>query len=397
MLSKRQSRLGTETAFEVLAKAKALEQKGKHIVHLEIGEPDFDTPTFIKEAAVKALHDGFTHYGPAQGLPVLREACAEYLSNSRGVTFGPDDIVVTPGAKPILFFSILALVDPGDEVIYPDPGFPIYESMINYAGGRPVPLTLREENEFRLDVSELKTKVSDKTKLIILNYPHNPTGSMLTQEDLKGIAETVDGRDLMVLCDEVYCRILYDGAFSSLASLPGMKEKIILLDGFSKTYAMTGWRLGYAAARQDLVQQITRLMVNSNSCTASFIQVAGAAALRGPQDSVMQMVGEFRRRRDFIVAELNELPGISCVMPRGAFYVFPSVKDTGIPSKEFADLLLNEAGVAALAGTSFGRCGEGYLRMSYANSLENLRDAMGRMRDFLDRHASPAVNRSGTS
>lgn len=377
------SRLGTETAFDVLSKAKALEAQGRSVVHLEIGEPDFDTPPHIKEAAIKALWDGYTHYVPSQGMPVLREAAAEYLTSSRGVQFDPDDIVVTPGAKPILFFSIMALVDPGDEVIYPNPGFPIYESMINYVGGKAVPVQLRKENDFRMDVAELKSLVTDKTKLIIINTPQNPTGSVLARSDIQGIAEIVEGRDILVLCDEVYCQILYDGSFESLASLPGMKDKVILLDGFSKTYAMTGWRLGYAAMRRDLAGHISRLMTNSNSCTAAFVQVAGAAALRGPQDSVKTMVDEFRRRRDLIVDGLNALPGIECYRPPGAFYVFPDVTGTGLSSGQIADEMLYRGGVALLSGTCFGSLGEGFLRLSYANSEDNIREALRRMEAVL--------------
>ncbi len=380
------SRLGTETAFDVLAKARALEAKGRNIIHLEIGEPDFDTPSFIKEAAIKALWDGYTHYGPAQGLPVLREAAAEYLTRSRKVEYEPDELVITPGAKPILFFSIMALVNPGDEVIYPNPGFPIYESMINYVGGVPVPLQLREENQFRVDVDELRRKVTSRTKLIVLNSPQNPTGSVLTKADLEGIAEVVRDRNLMVLSDEVYCQILYEGKFESLASLPGMKEKVILLDGFSKTYAMTGWRLGYAAARKDLIAIISKLMTNSVSCTASFIQIAGAAALRGPQGSVGEMVSEFERRRNLIVDGLNSLPGVRCTRPAGAFYVFPNIAGTGMSSQEIADLMLYEGNVALLSGTCFGAHGEGFLRLSYANSQENIREALSRMRDTLEKH-----------
>ena len=384
MFAGRMGRLGTETAFDVLAKARALEAQGRNVVHMEVGEPDFDTPAFIIEAAVKALWDGYTHYGPAQGLPVLREAAAEYLTRSRGAPVDADEIIVTPGAKPILFFSILSLVESGDEVIYPDPGFPIYESMVNYAGGTAVPIQLREENDFRLDVSELKGKISSRTKMIILNSPHNPTGSVMTREDLAGIGELIAGRDIMVLCDEVYCQILYGGEFASLLSVaPELKRQIILLDGFSKTYAMTGWRLGYAAAPKELVAHMTRLMVNSNSCTASFIQVAGAAALTGPQDSVGAMVAELRHRRDLIVEGLNALPGVSCLCPAGAFYVFPNVTGTGIDCRELADKMLYEGNVALLSGTCFGSYGQGYLRLSYANSEENIREALRRMEAVL--------------
>jgi len=385
----RMARLGTETAFDVLAKAKALEAQGRSIVHLEVGEPDFDTPDFIKEAAVKALWDGFTHYGPAQGLPILREAAADYLTTSRGVAFDPAEIIVTPGAKPILFFGILSLVNEGDEVIYPDPGFPIYESMVKYVGGTAVPIALREENQFRMDVAELRAKITGRTKMIILNAPHNPTGSVLTREDLAGIAEAIEGRDIVVLCDEVYCQILYGGRHESLVSVaPHLKDRIILLDGFSKTYAMTGWRLGYAAAPPELIAHMTRLMVNSNSCTASFVQVAGAAALRGPQDSVREMVAEFERRRNLIVEGLNALPGVTCQLPQGAFYVFPNVTGTGIDCRTLADKMLYEGGVALLAGTCFGAQGEGYLRLSYANSEANIKEALARMENTLSKYVS---------
>jgi aspartate/methionine/tyrosine aminotransferase len=377
------SRIGTETAFAVLARAKALEAQGRHIVHLEIGEPDFDTPANIIEAAVAALRSGHTHYTPAAGILPLREAIAGYISRTRGIPVSPAQVVVTPGAKPIMFFAILALVEPGDEVIYPNPGFPIYESMINFVGATPVPLPLREENDFRFDPDEFRSKVSRRTRMIIINSPQNPTGGVLERSDLAAIAEVAGERDLTVLSDEVYHRILYEGEHVSIAGLPGMQERTIILDGFSKTYAMTGWRLGYGVMREDLAACVTNLQVNSNSCTAAFTQVAGIEALNGPQDSVDRMMAEFRRRRDVIVDGLNAIAGISCLKPRGAFYVFPNVGGTGIPGDILADRLLDEAGVAALSGTAFGAYGDGYLRLSYANSVENIRLALGRIGEML--------------
>ncbi|MEM0058375.1 MAG: pyridoxal phosphate-dependent aminotransferase [Candidatus Bathyarchaeia archaeon] len=380
----RMSVLGTETAFEVLAKAKALERQGKSIIHLEIGEPDFDTPQNIKEAAVKALYAGYTHYVPAAGIPELREAIAEYISKTRRIPVDPEEVVVTPGAKPIMFFAILACVNPGEEVLYPNPGFPIYESMINFVGAKPVPIPLKEENDFRLDHEYVKGKITKKTKMIILNSPENPTGGVLTREDLKLIADCMSNRDdVIVLSDEIYSRIIYEGTHESIASLPGMKEKTIILDGFSKTYAMTGWRLGYGVMRRDLAEKITQLMVNSNSCTCAFVQMAGIEALRGPQDSVDRMVAEFRRRREIIVEGLNRIKGITCKKPKGAFYVFPNITGIGMRSKELSDYLLNEAGVAVLPGTSFGKYGEGYLRISFANSIENIREALRRIDEAL--------------
>ena len=379
-LARRMSRLGTETAFEVLNKARALERRGRSIVHLEIGEPDFDTPGNVIEAAVDALHKGWTHYGPSAGLPELRQAIAEYVSRTRGVKVTNDEVVVVPGGKPIIFFSMLALVDEGDEVIYPNPGFPIYESMINYVGGRAVPIALREERDFTLDVRELESLISNRTKLIIINSPQNPTGGVLGSRDLEQIANVIGDRNIMVLSDEIYSRLLFDGAqHFSIMSVPGMQERTILLDGFSKTYAMTGWRIGYGVMRADLAAHMTRLMTNSNSCTASFTQIAGIEALRGDQSSVAGMCDEFQRRRDVFVAGLNQIKGFSCRMPKGAFYVFPNIKGTGWKSKPLADALLEQAGVAALSGTSFGAFGEGYLRFSVANSLEKLQEAQSRM------------------
>jgi len=372
--------LGTETAFEVLAKARALEKQGKDIVHLEIGEPDFDTPKNIKEAAVKAINAGYTHYGPSAGLPDFRETIAQYVSKTRGIKAEADEVVVTPGAKPIMFFSILALVNPGDEVLYPNPGFPIYESMINFVDAKPVPIPLPEENDFRLEPEFIKRHVTKKTKLIILNYPENPTGGIVTKEDLKVIADCIADRDdVFVLADEIYSRIIYEGKHESIASLPGMKDKTILLDGFSKTYAMTGWRLGYGVMRKDIAQKVAQLMTNSNSCTCSFTQMAGIEALKGPQTEPEKMVAEFKKRREVIVSGLNDIKGITCKKPHGAFYVFPNIKGTGMDCRKLGDHLLYNAGVAALAGTCFGKYGEDHLRLSFANSVENIQKALDRI------------------
>jgi aspartate/methionine/tyrosine aminotransferase len=382
-LAKRMARLGTETAFEVLVKARALEAKGRDIVHLEIGEPDFDTPGNVIDAACDALHKGYTHYGPSAGMPQLREAIAQYVSETRGVDATPEEVVVVPGGKPIIFFSILALVEEGDEVIYPNPGFPIYESMIDFLGAKAVPIQLREEMDFRLDVEELAGLINDRTKLVILNSPQNPTGGVLTQDDLKGIARAIADRSAMVLTDEIYSRLIFEGEHHSIMSLDGMKDRCILLDGFSKTYAMTGWRMGYGVMRADLATQISRLMTNSNSCTASFTQIAGVEALRGPQQAVDDMCAEFKKRRDVMVSGLNNIKGFSCLSPKGAFYVFPNIKATGWPSKKLADALLEEAGVAALSGTAFGAYGEGYLRFSVANSVENIEKALERVNGWV--------------
>lgn len=378
-LAKRMARLGTETAFEVLARARALEAKGKDIVHLEIGEPDFDTPSNVVDAGTEALRGGWTHYGPAAGLPTLREAIAEDAGRRRGVKVAPEEVVVVPGGKPIIFFSILALVEEGDEVIYPNPGFPIYESMVNFLDAKPVPIHLREEKDFALDVNELADLISDRTRLIILNSPHNPTGGVLTERDIRDIAAAIGDRDIMVLADEIYSRLIFEGTHFSLLSLPGWKERTIVLDGFSKTYAMTGWRLGYGIMRADLATHVSRLMINSNSCTASFTQVAGIEALRGDQASVDRMCREFKRRRDVFVTGINKVKGFSCRMPKGAFYVFPNITGTGWPAKKLADALLDEAGVACLAGTAFGAFGEGHLRFSVANSIENIEKALKRI------------------
>ena len=385
-LANRMSRLGTETAFEVLNKARALERQGRDIVHLEIGEPDFDTPANVVEAAVGALHKGWTHYGPSAGLPELRQAIADYVSRTRGVPVSTEEVVVVPGGKPIIFFSVLALADVGDEVIYPNPGFPIYESMINYVGARAVPIQLREERDFGLDVKELTSLINGRTRLIILNSPQNPTGGVLSRKDIHEIADAIGDRNIMVLSDEIYSRLIFAGEHFSIMSMPGFKERTILLDGFSKTYAMTGWRMGYGVMRADLAAHMTRLMTNSNSCTASFTQIAGVEALRGDQSSVDRMRDEFKRRRDAFVAGLNKIKGFSCRMPKGAFYAFPNVSATGWPSMKLANALLEEAGVACLSGTAFGDFGEGYLRFSVANSLENLKNALERIGEWTRRN-----------
>ena len=385
-LAQRMSRLGTETAFEVLVRAKALERQGRDIVHLEIGEPDFDTPANIIEAATDALHHGFTHYGPSAGLPDLRETIADYVSKSRNVKAAAEEVVVVPGGKPIIFYAIMALAEQGDEVIYPNPGFPIYESMINFVGAKAVPIALREELQFRLDVNELKSLITDRTKLIILNSPQNPTGGVLEKQDIRDIAEVIGDRDIMVLSDEIYSRLLFEGDHHSIMSLPDWKDRTILLDGFSKTYAMTGWRMGYGVMRPDLAQHISRLMTNSNSCTASFTQVAGIEAIKGDQSSVDKMNKEFMRRRDAFHERINKIKGFSCLKPKGAFYMFPNIQKTGWPSKKLADALLDQAGVAALSGTAFGAFGEGYLRFSIANSMENLNKALDRVEDWVKKN-----------
>src|SRR5262250_646691 len=378
-LAKRMARLGTETAFEVLVKAKALEAKGRDIIHLEIGEPDFDTPRNIIDAACDALHKGFTHYGPSAGLIELREVIAQHVSETRRVNVAPDEVVVVPGGKPIIFFSILALAEEGDEIIYPNPGFPIYESMINYVGAKPVSIRLREELDFRLDVDELASLITERTKLVILNSPHNPTGGVLEKKDIEAIARAIGDRNIMVLSDEIYSQLIFEGEHHSMMSLDGMKERTILLDGFSKTYAMTGWRMGYGVMRADLAAHVARLMTNSNSCTASFTQMAGIEAIRGDQTATERMRLEFQRRRDVFVNGINRIKGFSCRLPKGAFYTFPNITQTGWPSKKLADALLDQAGVAALSGTAFGAFGEGYLRFSVANSVENIETALDRI------------------
>ncbi len=377
------ARLGSETAFEVLARAKQLEAEGREIVHLEIGEPDFDTPQHIIDAACEAMNDGWTHYGPSAGDPELRAVIAEHINESRGTNYGPENVVVVPGAKPIIYWGITALVDPGDEVICPNPGFPIYESMINFVGGRPVSIPLLQENEFRLDVTDLADLVTDKTRMIIINSPQNPTSGVLTKEDLEAIAEVAIENDIMVMSDEPYEQIIYEGEHHSIAAVDGMKDLTIILDCFSKSFAMTGWRLGYGVCHADLAAAIAKFETNCNSCTTSFIQRAGIAALQGPMDDTRKMVATFKQRRDIIVEGLNSIPGFDCLLPKGAFYVFPRIVETGYDCGELARNCLEEAGVACLAGTAFGEYGEGHLRFSYANSVENIQKALDSIGDML--------------
>ena len=375
--------IGQETAFEVLVRARALEAQGRSVVHLEIGEPDFDTPSHIIAAAQDALEAGYTHYGPGAGQPELRQAVAGYLKRWRGLDIDPARVVVTPGGKPIMFFAILALINPGDEVIYPDPGFPIYESMARFVGGKPVPMPLREERRFRFDPDEFRSLVTDRTRLIIINSPHNPTGSVLTRADLEVVADVARERNIVVLSDEIYSRILYTGRHESIATLDAMLDRTIILDGWSKTWAMTGWRLGFGVFPAELVPHVERLISNSVSCTASFAQQAAIAALDGPQESVTRMLDEFTARRSAIVSGLNALPGVRCLEPDGAFYAFPNITETGYTSRDLADRLLQEAGVACLSGTAFGEYGEGFIRFSYANNLANIHLALDRMRQLL--------------
>ncbi len=386
LIANRINYLSSEGAFDVLAKAKKLEKEGKEVIHLEIGQPDFTTPQNIIEAAYKAMKDGYTGYTPAQGLVETREAISEYCLRHKNVKTDPEEIVIVPGGKPIIFYTMLTLINPGDEVIYPNPGFPIYESCIKFAGGIPVPMPLLEENNFRIDLERLEQCITTKTKLIVINSPSNPTGGVLTEEDIISIADIIKSKDIYVLSDEIYDRIVFEGKPFSIASIPEMKEKTIILDGFSKTYSMTGWRLGYGVMNKELASHFTMLMVNSNSCASSFSQIAAIEALNGSQDAVNEMISEFKMRRDFIVKALNEVPGISCLMPSGAFYVFPNIKETGMDCNEFADKLLLEGNVASLSGTSFGCYGNGHIRLSYANSIENLEKAAERIYKFVKKN-----------
>ncbi|HEY7727951.1 MAG TPA: pyridoxal phosphate-dependent aminotransferase [Candidatus Eisenbacteria bacterium] len=386
----RMNTLGTETAFEVLAKARALEAMGRTIVHLEIGEPDFDTPAPIRAAAARALEEGFTHYTPSAGLAEVRDVIARFISQDRGLTVTADQVVVTPGGKPVLTFGVLATVNPGDEVIFPNPGYPIYESAVRLAGGTPVSLDLMEERGFRFGAEDIERLLTPRTKLLILNSPHNPTGTVLTPKDLDEIAALVRDRDVWVLADEIYSKILYEGTHESIATRPGMAERTILLDGFSKTYAMTGWRLGYGVMNPTIAKHVARLATNVYSCPTTFVQRAASAALGGPQDEVRAMVAEFRRRRDIIVDGLKAIPGIRCTKPSGAFYVFPNIRALGMKSAEAERALLEEAGVAALSGTAFGSNGEGYLRFSYANSVEQIREGLKRFDALVQKHAGAA-------
>ena len=383
LLANRLQGLAGEAAFKTLAAANRLEAQGKKVIYFEIGEPDFPTAKNIAAAGKKALDDGFTTYCQSQGVVKLREAIAEHVFQYKGIKTEIDEIVVTPGGKPAIFYTICVLVNPGEEVIYPNPGFPAYSSVIRYAGGIPVPVDLREENDFRLDINELKAKITSKTKLIILNSPSNPTGSVLTRSDLEALADVIKGKDIFVMSDEIYDRILYDGKVESIAVLPGMKDKTIIVDGFSKAYCMTGWRLGYGIMHKEIAQSVTRLLINSNSCTTHFVQIAGIEALTGPQDSVGQMTEEYRRRRDVMVDGLNSMEGITCRNPKGAFYAFPNITGTGLKSSQAADYLLNEAGVALLDGSSFGSAGEGYLRLSYATSMDNIHAGLEKIQKAL--------------
>lgn len=383
-LAERMSRLGTETAFECLCRAKALECR-MDVVHLEIGEPDFDTPRHIREAAKRALDQGYTHYGPSAGLPELRAAVAKYAGELRGIHINPEQVVITPGAKPVMAFAIMALVEEDDEVIYPNPGFPIYESLINYMEGTPVPIQLREECDFRLDAEELASLVNPRTKLIVLNSPQNPTGGVLTREDLRLIAETAVEHNVWVLADEIYSEMLYDGKFESISQFADVRERLIILDGFSKTFAMTGWRVGYGIMPVQMAEKLARIQTNMNSCTSTFSQRACLDALNGPHDEVDRMVAEFKKRRDFIVKGLSEVPGFRCKLPLGAFYAFPNVKGTSIDCEVLAHRLLEEKGVACLAGTCFGKYGDGFLRLSYANSVENIAKALERIKELVSK------------
>ena len=382
-IAQRMGLLHTESAFQILAQANALEAQGRSIIHCEIGQPDFKTPRHIIEAAYKAMNDGFTGYGPTPGYPQVRETIAEYAANYKHIKTDMEEVVIVPGGKPVMFFTMLMLVNPGDEVIYPNPSFPIYESCIKFAGGVPVPMPLTAENDFRLDLDQFRAAITPKTKLVILNSPSNPTGGLFTREDILAIADILrEHPNVFVLSDEIYDRLVFDGEATSIASLPDMKDRTIILDGFSKTYAMTGWRLGYGIMHRDLARQMEMLMVNSNSCAASFTQIAAMEALKGPQDAVEEMKAAFQERRDWLIGALNDIPGITCRMPKGAFYAFPDISSFGLSSEEFCHRLLQEAGVAAAWGTSFGKYGEGHFRLSYANSLENLKIAVDRIDQF---------------
>lgn len=382
-IAERVGRLQGESAFAILSKANELEAKGMNVIHLEIGQPDFKTPENIIDAAKKAMSDGYTGYGPTLGYNELREAVADYIKEYKNIDATKDNVVIVPGGKPTMFFTMLTLVEPGDEVIYPNPGFPIYESCIKFARGIPVPMPLTADNDFRPDVEKLKSLITPKTKLIIINNPGNPTGGIFEKEDIIAIADILKDRpDIFVLSDEIYDRLMYDGETISIASIPEMRDRTLVLDGFSKTYAMTGWRIGYCVANVDIIKKFEMIMVNSVSCTCSFTQMAAVEALKGPQDSVVVMKNKFKERRDWLVNALNEIDGIKCCMPRGAFYAFPDISSFGLSSKEFADRLLDEEGIALAWGTSFGEYGEGHIRISYATSLENLKEAVERLKRF---------------
>ena len=382
-IAQRMSRLGTESAFEVLAKARRLEAEGMEVIHLEIGEPDFNSPSNIIDAGKRALDEGYTRYSPSPGYPELRERIAKEVRETRGVSVSGDNVVVTPGGKPIMFFLMMAVVDPGDEVLYPNPGFPIYESMISFVGGVPVPMQLHESKDFNIDIDEIAGQITGRTKLMVINSPNNPCGSVIPREDLERLSELAKQHDIIVLADEIYSKFLYEGKHHSVSTFPDMRERTIILDGFSKSYAMTGWRIGYGVMPLELVEPISRLATNSVSCTASFTQMAALEALDGPQDHSYTMVAEFKRRRDIIVDGLNQIKGIRCRVPKGAFYAFPNIEDTGMSSEQFADDLLNKAGVACLTGEAFGEYGEGFVRFSFANSTENIEKALERIESFV--------------
>ena len=382
-IAQRMSRLGTESAFEVLAKARRLEAEGMDVIHLEIGEPDFNSPSNIVDAGKRALDEGYTNYSPSPGYPELRDRIANEIRETRGVSVTGDNVVVTPGGKPIMFFLMMAVIDPGDEVLYPNPGFPIYESMINFVGGVPVPMQLHESKDFNIDIDEIAGQITDRTKLMVINSPNNPCGSIVPKEDLKWLSELANKHDIIVLSDEIYSKFLYEGEHHSVSTFPDMRERTIILDGFSKSYAMTGWRIGYGVMPLELVEPISRLATNSVSCTASFTQMAAMEALSGPQDDSYTMVAEFKRRRDIIVEGLNQIKGIRCRLPKGAFYAFPNVEETGMSSQQFADDLLNKAGVACLTGEAFGEYGDGFVRFSFANSTENIEKALDRIESFV--------------
>ncbi len=381
--TERVSRLESEGAFVVLAKAKQMEAQGKSVIHLQIGEPDFDTPKNIADAAVKAIYDGQTHYAPSGGIPRAREVVAAYMSKTRNIKLDWENIIIMPGCKPLIFCAMIALINGGDEIIVPNPGYPTYRSVTKFLGGKPVPIKLREENDFRFRLDEFEKLITPRTKMVILNSPENPTGGILTWEDLEGIYALAKKHDLWILSDEIYSRIIYDVEFKSIASLPGAMERTIAIDGLSKTYAMTGWRLGFAAMPRKLAEYMFTLAINNFSSTATFTQYALIEALTGPQDAITDMVAQFRRRRDVIVKGLNSIEGISCLKPEGAFYVFPNITGTGLKSKDFADIMLEKAGVACLSGTAFGEYGEGYVRFSYANSVENIQEGISRIKKTL--------------
>jgi len=381
--TERVARLESEGAFVVLAKAKQLEAEGKSIIHLQIGEPDFDTPKNISDAAVKAIYDGQTHYAPSGGIPAAREVAAEYMSKTRKIKLGWENVIIMPGCKPLIFCAMIALINDGDEIIVPNPGYPTYRSVTKFLGAKAVPVKLREENDFRFRLDEFEQLITPKTRMVILNSPENPTGGILTWEDLEGIYALAKKHDLWILSDEIYSRIVYDVEFKSISSLPGAMERTIAIDGLSKTFAMTGWRLGFAAMPKKLAEYMFTLAINNFSSTATFTQYALIEALTGPQDAINDMVAQFRRRRDVIVEGLNSIEGVSCLKPEGAFYVFPNITGTGLKSQEFADIMLEKAGVACLSGTAFGEYGEGYVRFSYANSVENIQEGIKRIKKTL--------------